>query len=108
MDKYAEALKKARKAAHISQIEMAEMCGVSVTSIHYAESGTRRITLPLLLKYCEILSTTPDAILGICQGEDREKLISLYCSMPDKYKELFLKTGEVIAEHSKKHEMIQK
>ena len=45
----AKILKKCRKARNITQVELAEKSGVSVTTISYAENTRKGITVGVLL-----------------------------------------------------------
>lgn len=58
-------LQNARLAAKVTQAEIAEISGLSKNHISAVERGVCKISLDLLLSYCDALKTSPNAILGI-------------------------------------------
>ena len=54
-----ERIKKARKAAKFTQIELAEMAGIAVNSLRLYESGKREPRLSTLEKIANILGADP-------------------------------------------------
>lgn len=52
-----------RNQKNMSQMQLAEKVELSVPYISYIETGTKRISLPVLIKIAEALGTTPNNLL---------------------------------------------
>jgi transcriptional regulator with XRE-family HTH domain len=59
----AEAVKRARKAAGLSQEELAFEAGLDRTYISQVERRKRNVTIVVLAKIAKALRTTPDRLL---------------------------------------------
>jgi transcriptional regulator with XRE-family HTH domain len=59
----AETVKRARKAAGLSQEELALEAGVDRTYVSQVERGKRNVTIVLLARIAKALKTTPDRLL---------------------------------------------
>lgn len=57
-DKISELVRSLRKSADLSQIQLAEMAGVSRTAVQHLEAGKLTIQLDTLLKIFSILNIT--------------------------------------------------
>ena len=64
-DRFAANLRHARKAAGISQEELAEACEIHRTEVSLLERGGREPRLGTLVKLATALGTTPEAL---CTG----------------------------------------
>lgn len=65
MDKkaFGQNLKLARKNCGITSDKLAELCDVNPVYIRQLESGTKTPSLPMLIKLCNSLSISSDALL---------------------------------------------
>jgi transcriptional regulator with XRE-family HTH domain len=59
----AEAVRRARKAAGLSQEDLALEAGVDRTYISQVERGKRNVTIVVLARIAKALKTTPDRLL---------------------------------------------
>jgi transcriptional regulator with XRE-family HTH domain len=59
----AETVKRARKAAGLSQEELGLEAGVDRTYVSQVERGKRNVTIVLLARIAKALKTTPDRLL---------------------------------------------
>jgi transcriptional regulator with XRE-family HTH domain len=59
----AEAVRRARKAAGLSQEDLALEAGVDRTYISQVERGKRNVTVVILARIAKALKTTPDKLL---------------------------------------------
>jgi transcriptional regulator with XRE-family HTH domain len=64
-DRFATNLRRARKAAGVSQEELAERCEIHRTEVSLLERGGREPRLGTLVKLATALDTTPEAL---CDG----------------------------------------
>ena len=53
-----------RKGKDITQEELAQRVGISASFMGHVERGTRVLSVETLVKLCEVLGITPDALLG--------------------------------------------
>ncbi len=67
-DKFYENLKKARKAAGLSQIAVADQLGVAKSTYSLYESGKREPDVPKIKKLAQILGVSSDVLLGITES----------------------------------------
>lgn len=70
-------LKQIRKAKNISQLKIAEILGLSISSIYRFENGGQ-ISYDNYLKYCRYLGVLPYIPLIICNDD---KVSLLYCKI---------------------------
>ena len=63
-DRFAANLRRARKAAGISQEELAESCEIHRTEVSLLERGGREPRLGTLIKLATALGTTPEALVA--------------------------------------------
>lgn len=56
-------IRKYRKAANLSQEQLAEKAGISVTHMSHIETGNTKLSLPVLVNIADILSVQTDAII---------------------------------------------
>ncbi len=59
----AEAVRRARKAAELSQEDLALEAGLDRTYISQVERGKRNVTIIVLARLAKALKTTPDRLL---------------------------------------------
>ena len=59
----AETVRRARKAASLSQEELALEAGLDRTYISQVERGKRNVTIVVLARIAKALKTTPDRLL---------------------------------------------
>jgi transcriptional regulator with XRE-family HTH domain len=59
----AEAVRRARKAADLSQEDLALEAGLDRTYISQVERGKRNVTVVVLARIAKALNTTPDRLL---------------------------------------------
>jgi transcriptional regulator with XRE-family HTH domain len=59
----AEAVRRARKAADLSQEDLALEAGLDRTYISQVERGKRNVTVVILARIAKALKTTPDRLL---------------------------------------------
>ncbi|HEY5941762.1 MAG TPA: helix-turn-helix transcriptional regulator [Solirubrobacterales bacterium] len=64
-DRFATNLRRARKAAGVSQEDLAERCEIHRTEVSLLERGGREPRLGTLVKLAVALGTTPEAL---CDG----------------------------------------
>jgi transcriptional regulator with XRE-family HTH domain len=64
-DRFASNLRRARKAAGVSQEDLAERCEIHRTEVSLLERGGREPRLGTLVKLATALDTTPEAL---CAG----------------------------------------
>ena len=56
-------IRSARQAAGLSQSELAEQCGLSVSFLGHIERGSRKMSLETLVAICELLNLSCDYLL---------------------------------------------
>lgn len=56
-------IKKYRLQKHYTQEKLAELANCAVSSVSHAERGTSQPSLPLLVRFCNILDITVDQFL---------------------------------------------
>lgn len=56
-------IRKYRKASELSQEQLAEKAGISVTHMSHIETGNTKLSLPVLVNIANILSVQTDAII---------------------------------------------
>lgn len=56
-------IRKYRKAQNLSQEELAEKVGISVTHMSHIETGNTKLSLPVFVKMSEFLQVSTDALL---------------------------------------------
>lgn len=56
-------IRKYRKALNLSQEQLAERAGISVTHMSHIETGNTKLSLPVLVNIANILSVQTDAII---------------------------------------------
>ena len=66
MDYYVigQRIRKYRKANRLSQEELAEKVGISITHMSHIETGNTKLSLPVLVKLSEELSVRTDDLLA--------------------------------------------
>ena len=66
MDYYeiGQQIRKSRKAHGLSQEQLAEMVGVSVTHMSHIETGNTKLSLPVLVEIATALNVRTDDLLG--------------------------------------------
>lgn len=65
-----ELLKGARKARGLSQQELADMVGIEQQSYQRIEVGKRLPSVPVLVRLCDALDVSADALLSRAGGGD--------------------------------------
>lgn len=66
-------LKELRKSHGYTQKELADILGVSSSSIGMYEQGRREPENSLLTKLCEVLDTTSDFLIGLENDKDKQE-----------------------------------
>lgn len=61
--KIGQRIRKFRKANHLSQEQLAEKTGISVTHLSHIETGNTKLSLPVFVNIAEILSVQTDELL---------------------------------------------
>lgn len=56
-------IRKYRKASNLSQEQLAEKVGISVTHMSHIETGNTKLSLPVLVDIADTLSVQTDAII---------------------------------------------
>ena len=56
-------IRKYRKASNLSQEQLAEKVGISVTHMSHIETGNTKLSLPVLVNIANALSVQTDAII---------------------------------------------
>lgn len=56
-------IRKYRKASNLSQEQLAEKVGISVTHMSHIETGNTKLSLPVLVNIANTLSVQTDAII---------------------------------------------
>ena len=62
-ESFGRQVRQARRRAHLTQAELAEKIGMSLSFVGHVERGTRSVSIDTLLALCYVLSTSPDALL---------------------------------------------
>lgn len=65
MDYYeiGQRIRKYRKAQHLSQEELSEKVGISVTHMSHIETGNTKLSLPVLVQLAAVLEVRTDDLL---------------------------------------------
>ena len=58
-------IKQARKEKHLTQEQLAEVCGLSASFLGHIERGTRKASLETLYALCRALNVSSDYLLGM-------------------------------------------
>lgn len=67
-------IRKQRKQNMLSQEQLAEMVGISVTHMSHIETGNTKLSLPVLVDLAGALHTSTDALLfGVQEGQQEEQ-----------------------------------
>lgn len=61
--KIGQRIRKFRKASRLSQEQLAEMTGISITHLSHIETGNTKLSLPVFVKISEALSIQADELL---------------------------------------------
>lgn len=79
-------IRKYRKALNLSQEQLAERAGISVTHMSHIETGNTKLSLPVLVNIANILSVQTDAIIyekpQINKSSIKQELSQLIDSCP--------------------------
>ena len=71
---YAERVKEMRKAEHMSMEELGEICDITpanVFKIENSKTPPKRIEVDYLLHFCEVLSVSPEYLLGFTNAPQK-------------------------------------
>lgn len=71
---FSERLKKLRKQAHLTQVDVAEKLGISQPAYASWERGTKKPTQDNLVKIAQILNTSVDYLVGNSDGKKEDEL----------------------------------
>ena len=63
------AARAARTRLELTQVQVAELVGIAAMVYSRLERGLMLPSVPTLLKLCQVLETTPDALMGFSSGE---------------------------------------
>lgn len=58
-----------REQSDITQLELSERAGCSKNYLSAVERGVNKLTVPVLLEYCQAVHKTPNEILGFEQDK---------------------------------------
>lgn len=61
--KIGQRIRKFRKANNLSQEQLAEMTGISITHLSHIETGNTKLSLPVFVNIAEALSVQTDELL---------------------------------------------
>lgn len=61
--KIGQRIRKFRKAVNLSQEELAEKVGISVTHMSHIETGNTKLSLPVLVDIAKVLSVQTDELI---------------------------------------------
>lgn len=61
--KIGQRIRKYRKAQHLSQDELSEKVGISVTHMSHIETGNTKLSLPVLVELASVLEVRTDDLL---------------------------------------------
>lgn len=61
--KIGQRIRKYRKAQHLSQEELSEKVGISVTHMSHIETGNTKLSLPVLVQLAAVLEVRTDDLL---------------------------------------------
>ncbi len=61
--KIGQRIRKFRKANKLSQEQLAEKTGISITHLSHIETGNTKLSLPVLVSISEVLSVQTDELL---------------------------------------------
>ncbi len=79
-------IRKNRKAQMLSQEELAEKVGISVTHMSHIETGNTKLSLQVLVELSKVLNVSTDDLLFSssekCNNADVEKFFSLIKDCP--------------------------
>lgn len=62
--KIGQQIRKYRKAHNLSQEQLAEMIGISVTHMSHIETGNTKLSLPVFVKVAQVLEVQTDDLLS--------------------------------------------
>ena len=98
-----EKIRKLRKTAGLSQVELAGMLGVSKQSLYKYETGVvRNIPFEKIEKLAQILHTTPQYLLGRTESRRLEKyFMTMFESLDDLDKGRLIGSAETMLKQSK-------
>lgn len=57
-------LQSLRISKGVTQLQLSELAGCTKNYISAVERGVNKLTVPVLLEYCNALGMTPDEVLG--------------------------------------------
>ena len=78
-------IRRYRKACGISQEELAERVGISVTHMSHIETGNTKLSLPVLVRVADELSVRVDALLSDSDAPDKTVLSDEVCGVIDSF-----------------------
>lgn len=67
--KLGQRLQEFREQAGVTQAELSERAGSSKNYLSAIERGVNKLTVPVLLEYCDALHKTPNELLGFDDGK---------------------------------------
>lgn len=86
MDYYAigQRIRKYRRSLGLSQEELAEKVGISMTHMSHIETGNTKLSLPVFTEIALTLNVTTDSLLFGENRQSREKITESIASILDK------------------------
>lgn len=95
-------IKERRQELGYSQEELAEKCSVSPSYIGHIERGSRKLSMPVAVRICDVLQVGLDRLFSdFIQSDD--EIAGLICSAvhnaTDEQRERFINAVRVLAEH---------
>ena len=67
MQNYAERLKYARKKKGLTQVELAELLGITQTSYQRMETGEHNLKMATIYNICKTLEISADWLIGLSE-----------------------------------------
>ncbi len=94
--KIGQRIRKIRKACGLSQEELAEKVGISVTHMSHIETGNTKLSLPVLVDISKILQVSTDELLYDKPYSDKtqikQEISSLIDSCSEKEAKILIET----------------
>lgn len=90
-------LQNLREARKITQQQLSKSAGCSKNYVSAVERGINKLTVPLLLEYCEALHLTPNDILGYAPNRlDHIEVLDLFEGLSKDEQELAIRLLKAI------------
>lgn len=74
-------LQEFREQAGLTQQQLSELAGCSKNYLSAVERGINKLTVPVLLEYCNATHKSPNEVLGYGTTEANDELVSIVSSL---------------------------